>query len=272
MGIRIGCGSWSDDAYRELLYPPGTPAAGRLSWYAKHFDHVEVNSSYYATPRPEATAKWVKQTPEGFLFDIKLHRAFSQNPEKTAQEGKLIRLLLQGVKPLIREKKLGVFLLLLDPRFGPDKHGLEELDALTKALQPHRLAVELRHIDWVRGKQRGQTFDFFRERKLVWVTVDMPRIAGSNLFSPLYEVTNPDLAYLRLHGRNPDYLKAKTADARHAYLYPPGEIRSLARRIRTLADEAKEVRVVANNHHKDFAPRTALALERLVNVTSRKEA
>ncbi|SDU12190.1 Uncharacterized conserved protein YecE, DUF72 family [Verrucomicrobium sp. GAS474] len=264
MGIRVGCGSWSDDAYREILYPPGTPSAARLHWYAEHFDHVEVNSSYYAVPRREATAKWVKQTSAGFLFDIKLHRAFSQSPEKTAKEGKQVRLLMQGIEPLIRARKLGVFLLVLDPRFGPEKHGLEELDALAKALHPHLLAVELRHAGWVKGKRKAETFEFFRERKLVWVAVDMPRIAGSNLLPPLYEVSNPDLAYVRLHGRNPNYLEAKSADERHAYLYRPSQIRSLARHIRGLAVKAADVRVVANNHHEDFAPRTAMALAKVL--------
>ena len=258
MGIRVGCGSWGDDAYQDLLFSRRTPLGERLAGYARHFDHVEVNSSYYATPRAEVTRAWAKQTSDGFLFDIKLHRAFSQSPEKTARDGKLVKMLLDGVKPLIKAKKLGVFLLVLDPRFGPDRHGLEELDPLAEALSPHPLAVEVRHRGWVTGSQRTATLEFFRKRKLAWVAVDMPRIPS--LLPPIYAVTRPDLAYLRLHGRNPGWGRAATAAERHAYVYSPRQIQGLARKIREMAGKAKEVRVVANNHAQDFAPRTALAL------------
>lgn len=264
MDVRIGCGSWADEEYVGVLYPKELPSGDRLAAYAKRFTSVEVNSSYYATPRQETTAKWVKQTPPGFLFDIKLHRAFSQSPENTAKAGKLVDLLLDGVKPLIRAKRLGVFLLMLDPRFTADNHRLEELLPVAKALRPHTLAVELRHKSWVSGRQKESTLAFFREHGLAWVIVDMPRISGASLLPPVYAVTDPGLAYLRLHGRNPDYLKAKSAAERHHYLYPSTVLRDIAKRVWQLGCEAGQVRVVANNHAEDFAPRTALALQGLL--------
>ena len=42
--------SWSDPGFVERWYPPKMPAGERLSWYAQHFDLVEVNSSFYAVP------------------------------------------------------------------------------------------------------------------------------------------------------------------------------------------------------------------------------
>ncbi len=262
--IRVGCGSWSDDAYVGLLSPKGTPAGRRLAEYAQRFDHVEINSSYYATPTKETTAKWVEATPPGFLFDIKLHRAFSQSPEKTAKEGKLIDYLLKGVAPLVRTKRLGAFLLVLDPRFGPERHRLKELDALTKALQPHMLAVELRDAAWIKGKQKEATLEYFREQGLVWVIVDMPRIPGAKLMPPVHEVTQPRLAYLRLHGRNKKYLEAASAAERHLYAYDTRELKQIATQIRRLAAKAKNIRVVANNHANDFAPKTAIALKKIL--------
>src|SRR5437016_3940991 len=110
--IHVGCGSWADPEYTGVLYPKGLPPAEKLRVYATHFDHIEVNSSYYATPRREATNAWVKQTPPGFIFQIKLHRAFSQSPAG-ATKGELVPKLLKGVEPLIRSRRLGVFLLVL---------------------------------------------------------------------------------------------------------------------------------------------------------------
>ena len=266
MAIHLACGSWADAEYTGVLYPEDLPAKQRLTGYAAWFDHVEVNSSYYATPKAETVASWVKQTPPGFTFTVKLHRAFSQSPQKTARDGALISLLLKGVKPLIQAKKLSSFLLVLAPHFSPGRHTLDELDALAEKLAPHPLAVELRHSDWVKGAARAQTLDYFRERKLVWVAVDMPRIKGSTLMPPVDEVTDPRLAYLRLHGRNPHYLEAATAAEGHTYEYSPAELKSLAKRIRQLAEQAEDVHVIANNHAKDFAPKTALALKRLLGL------
>ena len=264
MGIRIGCGSWGDDEYVGLLFPKSLPSGERLTGYARWFDHVEINSSYYRTPRAEATAKWVKQSPKGFLFDIKLHRAFSRNPAKVAAEGNLLDYLREGVEPLRQAGKLGTFLLVLDPSFSPEKHRIQELDLLAEKLKPDTLAVELRHTDWVNAKNRAATLAYFRERGLSWVGVDMPRLKDTSLMPVMDEVTNPKLAYLRLHGRNKGYLKAKSAAERHTYEYPAKELKELAARIGIMAEKAQEVRVVANNHAEDFAPRTALALMRLL--------
>jgi uncharacterized protein YecE (DUF72 family) len=264
MAIQIGCGSWADPEYAGLLYPPGFPPDMRLSGYAMWFDHVEVNSTYYSTPKKEAVEKWVAATPANFLFDIRLHRAISQSPEKAAREGRLFEYLLDGLQPLIREKRLGTFLLVLSPNFSPDRHRLEELDPLIEKIRPHPLAIEFRHSGWVHAKAKNATLDFFRERQVTWVAVDMPQLDDPNLLPPVDEVTQPKLAYLRLHGRNPDYLKAESAFERHSYAYNESELREIVKRIQHLAAKAENVRVVANNHAYDFAPRTALALRQLL--------
>jgi uncharacterized protein YecE (DUF72 family) len=267
MRLHIGCGSWADSEYAGILYPKGLPAKQRLSGYSRCFNHVEVNSSYYATPRAARAAQWIKQTPEGFTFDIKLHRAFSQSPSKTAADGGLIDLLLRGVEPLVQAKRLGAFLLVMPPTFGPAKHDLSELDAVSEKLRPHVLAVELRHSEWVNARNRGATLEYFKQKRIAWVCVDMPRIAKSTLMPPLDIVTRPDLAYLRLHGRNPHYLEAKSAEERHVYDYPPRELRQIVKRVENLASEAEHVHVIANNHASDFAPKAALALRRMLEMS-----
>lgn len=272
MAIHIACGSWADPEYTGVLYPPDLPAKERLSGYAKWFDHVEVNSSYYATPRAEVVKGWIRQTPPNFTFNIKLHRAFSQNPSKTAREKELLGLLLQRVEPLVEAKRLGAFLLVLPPSFSPERHGLDELDPVIEKLAPHPLAVELRHSDWVRDERRAETLGYFRARRAVLVSADLPRIAGSHLMPAIDEVTDPRLAYLRLHGRNPGYLEAKSAEEGHTYDYPSRELLGIVTRIKRLAAEAKEVHVVANNHAQDFAPKAALELKRRLGLLPPRDA
>ena len=264
MAIQVGCGSWADPEYAGLLYPQGFPPDMRLSGYAMWFDHVEVNATYYSTPKRETVEKWAALTPPAFLFDIRLHRAFSQSPDKTARDGRLLEMLLAGLEPILRTKKLGTFLLILSPSFSPERHRLQEIDTLIDKIRPYPLAIELRHAAWVHGKAKQTTLEFFRERQVTWVAVDMPQLDDSSLMPPIDEVTQPKLAYLRLHGRNQDYLKAKSAAERHTYAYSEIDLRDIVKRIRHLSARAKNVRVVANNHACDFAPQTALALKQLL--------
>lgn len=264
MAIRIGCGSWADAAYVGVLYPKGTPPAGRLRVYATRFERVELNNTYYSTPSPAQMKAWADQTPKGFLFDFKLHRAFSQKP---ATSGPLVVALVEAVKPLIKEGKLGCFLLTLAPSFGPEQHALAELDVLIGNLPKGvPLAVELRHRGWVEGKAKPATLEFFRERKLAWVALDLPKVSLPSLLPKMDEVTNPQLAYMRLHGRNPGWANAKSAAERHHWDYSPAELKEIAARIRKLAEQAEHVHISVNNHSDDFAPKTALTLQALLRT------
>lgn len=263
MAIRIGCGSWADAEYVGVLYPKGLPPAERLRVYATRFDRVELNNTYYSTPSPAQMTVWAKQTPKGFQFDFKLHRAFSQKPATTSAT--LIAKLREAVKPLQKSGKLGCFLLTLAPTFGPDRHKLEELDGLLPNLpQGVPLAVELRDRGWVDGKAKAATLAFFRERQLVWVALDLPKLKLPALLPPMDEVTNPKLAYVRLHGRNPGWAKAKSAAEQHHWDYSSKELKEIATRIKKLTAHAAQVHVSMNNHAEDFAPKAALALRELV--------
>jgi uncharacterized protein YecE (DUF72 family) len=269
MSIRVGIGSWSDDAYCGVLYPPGLPARDRLRAYGAVFDHVEVNSTYYGAPKPDTVKKWIAETPPGFLFDIKLHRAISMSPARAAtpaaDKRDLVAYTLERLEPLIAAKKLGVFLLLLPDRFGPGRHSLHELAALAARLRPFVLAVELRDPAWAAGRQRAATVKTMRELGIVWVGVDMPK--GPEFLPATDEVTRPGLAYLRLHGRSrKGYLQGSSAATQHHYLYKSAELGEIAKRIKLLEKEAGDVRVVCNNHAEDFAPRAALALRGLLGL------
>jgi uncharacterized protein YecE (DUF72 family) len=79
----------------------------------------------------------------------------------------------------------------------------------------------------------------------------------------LNAITNPELAYLRLHGRDARaYTTGKTVAARFNYDYSDKEIDGVADRARELAKEAKEVHVVFNNNALDYAPHAALRMRK----------
>src|SRR5207248_1098189 len=85
VSISVAIGSWTDQEYKGLLYPAGTADNERLTTYATWFDHVEVNSSFHHLPRVAFVENWVKQTPADFIFDFKLTKEISVDPEAAAK-------------------------------------------------------------------------------------------------------------------------------------------------------------------------------------------
>lgn len=169
--IRIGTASWTDPGFIEDWYPKKLPASQRLRWYAEHFNLVEVNATFYALPNARTVERWCVETPDDFIFDVKLPKALSRHAmqakflppdlrsrlptrngviELTPESERLIvQRFLHEIQPLKDAGKLGAFLLQLSPTFRPRTHRLEELDSLVQLFSGYELAVELRNRDWV---------------------------------------------------------------------------------------------------------------------------
>jgi uncharacterized protein YecE (DUF72 family) len=158
--------------------------------------------------------------------------------------------------------KLGALLLQLSPGFSPKKHRLNELERLIGSLRDYRLAIELRNRNWAIGDQLTSTVDFLKKRNVSLVNIDAPESDHFTIMpSDVNEVTNPGLAYLRLHGRDASaYLTGKTVATRFNYDYGDDEIAEIAERSRHLARGAQQVHVVFNNNALDYAPRAAARL------------
>jgi uncharacterized protein YecE (DUF72 family) len=285
--ILVGTASWSDPGFVERWYPKKMPAGDRLQWYAQHFEMVEVNSTFYSVPEPRMVERWCASTPDGFTFDIKMHQLFSFHstkakflppdlqrrteidargnvkPTPDLQEA-LLKIFLRAASIFQDAGKLGVFLLQLSPAFSPRKHELGELEPLIEMLSDYDLAIEFRNRNWATGDQLQSTIDFLQKHRAIFVNVDAP---ASDHFmvmpSDVDEVTNAQVAYLRLHGRNAKaYVTGKTVAARFDYDYSENEITEVAQRSRKLAKEARELHVIFNNNNLDYAPRAALRLRK----------
>jgi len=285
--ILVGTASWSDPGFVERWYPKKLPAGDRLAWYAQYFELVEVNSTFYSVPEPRMVERWCAATPDGFRFDVKLHQLFSfhstpskllppdlQRRAETDAKGKVkptpdiedavLKAFLRATAIFRSAGKMGVLLLQLSPAFSPRKHELNELEPLIKMLNGYDLAIEFRNRNWVIGDQLQSTIDFVREHGAIFVNVDAP---ASNHFtvmrSDVDEVTNSNVAYLRLHGRNAKaYITGKTVAARFDYDYNEKEIAEVAQRSRKLVKEARDVHVIFNNNNLDYAPRAAIRLRK----------
>jgi uncharacterized protein YecE (DUF72 family) len=131
-------------------------------------------------------------------------------------------------------------------------------------LNGYELAIEFRNRNWAIGDQLKSTIDFVRKHRAIFVNVDTPASDHFTVMrSDVDEVTNPNIAYLRLHGRNAKaYITGKTVAARFNYDYNEKEIADVAERSRKLAREARELHVIFNNNNLDYAPRAAIRLRK----------
>jgi uncharacterized protein YecE (DUF72 family) len=285
--ILVGTASWSDPGFVEHWYPKGMRAHERLGWYAQQFEMVEVNSTFYAVPDLRMVERWCATTPDQFTFDVKLHQLLSRHstaakllpPElqrraEIDMKGKVkltpeieeavARAFLHSITFLRTKGKLGALLLQLSPSFSPKKHRLEELDQLLDATRGYQIAVELRNRNWAIRDQLKATVDFLTRHQATFVNVDAPRAEHFTVMpSDVNEITNHEVAYLRLHGRDARaYLTGKTVAARFNYDYNDSEIAEVAERSKDLARKAREVHVVFNNNALDYAPRAAARLRK----------
>jgi len=294
--IIVGTSSWADPGFVKEWYPPGMPAAQRLPWYAERFEAVELNASFYAVPDRSTVQRWVDVTPDGFVFDVKLHRLLSRHSAgldslppilrdraRTTPRGRVVldqglelalaEELLAAIAPLEAAGRLGALLLQTTPAFKPSRRGeggddggeeagdpdrLVELEPLLATLAPRRVALELRNRHWVSGERLPATLAWCSEHGVAFVCVDAPPGEHFSIMPAVDAVTRDDLAYVRLHGRDTQgYLHGRSVAERFGWIYGDEELEEVAGRVRSLVDQAAEVHVLFNNNRDDDAPSAA---------------
>jgi uncharacterized protein YecE (DUF72 family) len=286
--IVVGTSSWADRGFVAEWYPKGMRPRDRLPWYAERFEAVELNSSFYAIPDPDTTARWASDTPDGFTFHVKLHRFLSRHAAEhdslppdlrddaelntrrrvvltESLEQAMAAATLEAVAPLREAGKLGAFLLQLSPSFSPRRHELPELEGLVQVLAPVPVAVELRHRGWVEEARAERTFEELSQLGAVWVGVDAPRDDHFTVMPPVDAVTRDDMAYLRAHGRNAEgYISGKTVAERFGWRYSDHELEEIAGRAGELADQVPQVNVMFNNNRGADAPTSARRMREML--------
>jgi uncharacterized protein YecE (DUF72 family) len=294
----VGTASWTDPTIIKSGWYPSEArtAEQRLGYYAAHFPLVEVDSSYYALPSEQNSVLWVERTPPDFTFNIKAFAlltghgtAYSRLPAIIRDslpadfaEGKR-QIYMKGLPeeaqqwiwdtfegaldPLRQAGKLGAILFQFPPWFHISRSSKEYLERCRQELPHDRLAVEFRNASWLSERNAAETLSFLADHDLTYVCVDEPQGFRSSV--PLVTaVTDPDLAMLRLHGRNAENWEKRgtTVTERFKYLYGDEELKDLAPRVKELASEAKETHVLFNNCYSDFGVRNAARLADLVDA------
>ncbi len=132
--------------YKEWLgnfYPPGMKSRDYLGHYSQFFDTVEIDSTFYGTPKIESVQRWAQQTPPDFVFCPKTPRVISH--DQRLQNYPSMDEFLTVMRHL--GEKLGPILIQLPPDFTTAEQGILA-DFLAQLPTDLRFAVEFRHRSW----------------------------------------------------------------------------------------------------------------------------
>jgi uncharacterized protein YecE (DUF72 family) len=226
-----------------VVYPRANRAR-QLEYLARHFDTVEINTTFYQDLKPEVARLWLKQVEENrrFLFTAKLHQRFTH--DRTLDRQWIARA-KEGLMPLLRGGKLGALLMQFPWAFKFTEENRDFLIALRRAFHEFPLVAEMRHASWSFDEALGVLVDY----KIGFCNIDQP--AYTSAMPPTAHLTS-NIAYVRLHGRHPanalGQLKPGLArGVQHNYLYSPAELEEWQPRIERLLKFADRVFVVTNN-------------------------
>jgi len=215
--LSVGTMGFGYSDWAGIFYPEGTKAGDYLSYYARHFDTVELDTTFHATPPVERLRRWAEVTPEGFRFCVK-------TPREVTHEGALDRRVgeMKTFLDVMREfgPKLAMVLIQLPPSCGFDQ--FEALERLLKSLPADmRFAVEFRNGSW--GQQR--TLDLLREHRTALVVAEY-------LDRPSRIHVTSDFLYVRWVGEHQRFkvLNYEQVDVAESLAWWKGEVeRVLAR-------------------------------------------
>jgi uncharacterized protein YecE (DUF72 family) len=235
--FRIGTSGYHYDHWRGVFYPEELSTAEWFSHYARQFDTVEINNTFYRLPEATTFEAWRRQAPKGFCYALKFSRYGShivrlKKPRDTI--GKFLK----------RADRLGEFLgpilVQLPPNWKADP---ERLNAFLKAAPDnHRWAIEFRDPRWL----CEEVFAILKKRGCALCIHDMidnhPRLVTAGW------------VYLRFHGEH------------YSGSYSSEKLRAEARWIKQQLTGGKDVFAYFNNDAQGYAVANAIELRRHLQI------
>ena len=289
MSLRIGTSGWSYPGGRGTwngVFYPARDARPRgfdeLEFYARWFDVVEVNSTFYGQPRAKTAQAWADRTPAGFEFAVKLFQKFTHpamfldavaasasgvSDAALAVAGDIrqadVDQFKTGVEPLALAGKLGPLLVQFPPSFTANAASVDYLGWLLRTFSDYPLAVELRHKTW--SDAGHETAALLAAYGAAWALIDEPKFRFSirqNWAAPV-ETAPERFAYARFHGRNAaEWWHHAAAEDRYDYLYTAAELAPLTESVSSLATQVRRAYLFFNNHFSAQGVANAVQLRR----------
>jgi uncharacterized protein YecE (DUF72 family) len=257
--IRVGPAGWSYADWAGIVYPRSrSHGFHEAEFLARFFDTIEINTSFYQPPRPEAARTWAARVAHNprFKYTAKLWKRFTHDRDAGQEDEKAVK---RGLEPLAEMGRLGALLLQFPWSFKWTRENREYLGGLVMQFVEYPLVLEVRHSSW----NRPEAFELLGDLGVGFCNIDQPLIGRS--LGPTERAVGP-VGYVRLHGRNYDqWFGASEPHERYNYLYRMDELEPWVERTRRIAERARVTFVIANNHFEGKGVANALEITHLLS-------
>ena len=234
-GLHLGTAGWQ--LPKALNTPAEEPVLLR---YARHFNAVEINSTFYRPHQPKTFAKWAASVPEDFRFAVKMHRSVTH--ERRLSDIRPAQVFLDMVSAL--GSKLEPVLIQLPPSVVWSAEAEDFLSAL-REVYDGTVVLEARHPSWA----APDAVNGLKANTISGVAADPPL-----LYTDLRPSGYPHLVYFRLHGSPRVYWSSYSDD----FLHP------LSEQVCDLLKAGEQVWVVFDNTAAGAGATDALRLKDLI--------
>ena len=272
MSIRIGTSGWNypsgKGTWNGIFYPAKEDRRrgfDELEFYARRFNTVEINSTFYGQPRANVSLGWVKRTPPGFEFAVKLYQKFTHprlTTDKTDLTQKDVDAFKAGIEPLAAGSRLGPLLAQFPASFKDSPEARDYLHWLLATFREYQIAVELRHKSW--SDDAEGVLDLLHHHGAAWTQIDEPKFRFSIRQQLLPNIKG--FYYMRLHGRNAEqWWRHEKSEDRYNYLYSEQELKPIADAAKNARALVKKLYMYMNNHFAAQAVANATVLRHMLD-------
>lgn len=182
----IGMAGWNIPKQSVGDFPK---EGSHLERYARVFNCVEINSSFYNDHKPETYERWASMTTSDFRFSVKLSKIISHE-SKLAPGRTFLRSHITSIMHL--EEKLENLLLQTPPKLEFNLVTVVRLFKDIRSIYHGHICIEPRNLSWLQKEAASAYRDF----GVSLVLADPDKCSGGA--SSLYYTGG--IAYYRLHG------------------------------------------------------------------------
>ncbi len=232
----IGTSGWSYYSFKGIFYPLELKPKDWLRFYSQYFNTVEINITFYRTPRPSTFKKWYEETPPEFVFSVKAPKVIT-HIKRLREIEESLDLFLKSISPL--KEKTRVLLFQFPPSFSYEKVLMEEF-LKQLPVDKYRCVIEIRHKSF----HNEEFAKLLRHYGVCLCFSDCGR-----RYPSWYEVQTADFLYLRLHGSTQLYVSN----------YEEEELERIAKLIKSF--QVEEAYVYFDNTALGHAVKNALTLK-----------
>ena len=256
--IYLGTSGYDYDEWSGSFYPPKLKKTDRLSYYAQHFNALELNGSYYRIPTASQLARMAERSDRKLKFTIKAFKGITHDiapalTETTVAEFKT------ALEPLQTDNLLLSVLIQFPQSFHYDTAERIYLDKVLKLMSGIPIILEMRNIQW----QNDNVYAELKKRQTGWCITDNPDLKDLPKPEPIVTSNN---SYIRFHGRNAAMWYKGDNITRYDYLYSDTELDSFIPLIKELMQKTHIVQLFFNNHAKSYATINARKLKLLLEA------